>query len=88
MRGPAGAPVSKYFFHVYDSIAIEDEVGTELESLTAARIEAVCRIGRYLLAAPEMVWQGDTWHMEVTDHKGFLFFRLDFRATSARTLSS
>ncbi|MHB8286100.1 MAG: DUF6894 family protein [Caulobacteraceae bacterium] len=84
----ARGSVSRYFFHVYDSISIVDKVGVELESLAEAQVEAVCRTGRYLLSAPEMFWHSDTWHMEVTDNKGFLYFRIDMRTSAPRNLSS
>ncbi|MHB8287602.1 MAG: DUF6894 family protein [Caulobacteraceae bacterium] len=80
--------VSRYFFHIFDSIAIVDKEGTELKTLAAARTEAVSRTGRYLLAAPEAVWHSEAWHMEVTDGNGFLYFRLDLNVSASQSLSS
>jgi hypothetical protein len=62
--------VPRYFFHVYDDIIAEDEEGTELPNLAAARLNAL-RGARDLIA--EQVSRGyivrSHW-IDVVDEQG------------------
>ena len=80
--------VPKFFFHIYDSVQLIDERGTDLPSLDAARRHAVTYAAFLLNDHPDEVWSGDKWSMEVTDAAGFQFFRIDLSATQTRKLAS
>jgi hypothetical protein len=72
-----------YHFNVRDGSDIPDPDGTELPNIPAARVEAVKLAGRLLLDEPNTFWEGSDWHVEVTNDRGLIFFRLDFMATEA-----
>jgi hypothetical protein len=72
-----------YHFNVRDGSNIPDPDGTELPNLKAARVEAVKLAGRLLLDEPDTFWEGSDWHVEVTNDRGLILFRLDFMATEA-----
>jgi hypothetical protein len=73
----------RYHFNVLDAWSIPDEVGTELPSLMAARIEAV-RLSAGLLAnAAETFWDAGEWRLVVTDPDGLILFDLLLFATEA-----
>ena len=72
-----------YHFNVRDGSNIPDPDGTELLNLRAARVEAVKLAGRLLLDEPDTFWEGSDWHVEVTNDRGLILFRLDFMATEA-----
>ena len=72
-----------YHFNVRDGSNIPDPDGTELPNVQAARVEAVKLAGRLLLDEPDTFWEGSDWHVEVTNDRGLILFRLDFMATEA-----
>jgi hypothetical protein len=72
-----------YHFNVRDGSDIPDPDGTELPNIPAARVEAVKLAGRLLLDEPNTFWEGSDWHVEVTNDRGLILFRLDFMATEA-----
>jgi hypothetical protein len=75
--------VPRFHFNVRDGTNIPDPKGTELADIRAARTEAVKLAGRLLLDEPDTFWEGSDWHVEVTDDRGVILFRLDFMATDA-----
>jgi hypothetical protein len=75
--------VPRFHFNVRDGTNIPDPDGTELPDLKSARKEAVKLAGRLLLDEPDSFWEGSDWHVEVTDDRGVILFRLDFMATDA-----
>lgn len=70
----------RYHFNVHDGADIPDRDGTELASVSVARVEAVKLAGRLLMDEPARFWDGSDWHLEVTDERGHILFRLDFAA--------
>jgi hypothetical protein len=71
--------VQRYFFHVYDDVIAEDEEGTELPNLAAARLKAL--IGARDLMC-EQLRHGylvlSHW-IDVTDEKGETVLTVTFR---------
>jgi hypothetical protein len=67
-------PMPRYFFHRTDGYFQRDDEGVELESLQAARIEAVTFAGASLAEEPEQVWNGQDFRVQVTDEQGLLLF--------------
>jgi hypothetical protein len=74
-----------YHFIVHDGSNVPDPDGTELASLSVARLEAVKLAGELLRDQPQTFWDGSDWHLDVTDERGHILFRLDFTATNTVT---
>jgi hypothetical protein len=70
--------VPRYHFNVYDGVNIIDDIGTELPNPQAAQIEAVAYAGALLRDSAKLMRLGSDWHMEVTDDRNSVLFRLDF----------
>ena len=65
----------RFFFRRTDGFRDErDDEGVELESLRAARVEAVVYAGALLTEEPEQILDGQSFSVEVTDAKGTLLF--------------
>jgi hypothetical protein len=75
--------MSRFFFHVHDSISFLDEEGTELPDLKAAREQAIITAGSILRENPDHLWAGNPWRMEVADEGGHLLFTLHFALQKA-----
>ncbi len=61
----------RYFFNVYDSTDIKDDVGSDLPSMDAVRREAVRTAGELLRDGGSVdLWSGEEWKMIVTDEAG------------------
>jgi hypothetical protein len=73
--------MARYFFHVQDGVRYEDETGTELPSLIAARTRALKVCGDMLASGthPDL-WEGHEWRMTVTDEEGQEVLALRFSA--------
>ncbi|WP_408639606.1 DUF6894 family protein [Roseomonas populi] len=71
----------RYFFHVHDGQYLPDREGTDLPDLTGARLNAVLYTGELLSRDTEGFWNGELWHMDVTDEVGVILFTLDIVAT-------
>ena len=79
----------RFFFHRTDGYFERDDEGVELESLHAARVEAVTFAGSSLAEEPEQIWNGQDFRVEVTDERGMLLFTvitlaIDAPATRAK----
>jgi hypothetical protein len=70
----------RYFFHVIDGREIIDTEGTELSGLKAARTEAIHLAGAILRDEGDEFWNGEEWHMNVTDAAGQSVLKLRFSA--------
>jgi hypothetical protein len=70
--------VPRFYFHVTDSRDYPDLQGTELPSIEAARTEAVRFSGRLLEKAADTFWDGQEWHMRITDENDLTLFTLLF----------
>src|SRR5918997_4093827 len=73
-------PMPRYFFHVTDGRDIIDNEGTELSGLKAARTEAIQLAGAILRDEGDAFWNGEEWHMNVTDAAGQSVLKLRFSA--------
>ena len=70
----------RYYFHVIDGREIIDNEGTELADLRQARIEAIHLAGSILRDEGDKFWNGEEWHMNVTDASGLSVLKLRFSA--------
>jgi hypothetical protein len=70
----------RYYFHVRDGVAFNDDVGTELPDEDAARAEAVRSSGEMLRDVGGRFWNSDEWLMSVVDESGAHVCGLRFSA--------
>jgi hypothetical protein len=70
----------RYFFHVIDGRSIIDREGTEFPTLKQARGEAIRLAGAILRDEGDTFWNGEEWHMNVTDASGQSVLKLRFSA--------
>ena len=70
----------RYHFHVHDGRAFPDEDGTELPDIDTARSQAIRLMGQMLTDSPETFWNGEEWHLDVSDERGLTLFSLMFLA--------
>jgi hypothetical protein len=69
----------RYFFNITDGSRIVDISGTTLDSLEAAKAEAVRRAGKHLSTTTETgFWTGEPWAMDCRDDTGLVLFVLNF----------
>ncbi len=68
----------RYFFHVRDSAEFIDEEGVELPSLEEVRKQAVVASGEAIKDLDGNFWNGQQWHMWVTDETGATVCTLHF----------
>jgi hypothetical protein len=64
----------RFFFNLAGAVYDPDNEGTELASMSDARIEAVKFAGQFLKDQPEVVWLGDELRVEVTDSNQLILF--------------
>lgn len=76
----------RYFFNVFDGRIDIDPTGAELSGWKDARREAMRVAARIIDDDAESLALGADWHMEVTDERGLILFRLDFHITEAPVL--
>jgi hypothetical protein len=70
----------RYFFHIIDGRDIIDHDGTELPGLRQVRAEAIRTAGAILRDEGDKFWNGEEWHMNVTDASGRSVLTLRFSA--------
>ena len=75
----------RYYFHVIDGRDIIDSEGTELADLREARVEAIHLAGSILRDEGDKFWNGEEWHMNVTDASGQSVLKLSFSAEDQDT---
>jgi hypothetical protein len=73
-------PMPRYFFHVIDGKKFIDKEGSEHSGLRQARIEAIKLAGAILKDEGDQFWNGEQWHMNVTDASGQSVLKLRFSA--------
>jgi hypothetical protein len=74
----------RYFFNVRDGRNIQDEIGSDLDGIEAARVEAVETAGALIRQLGASFWDDpDQWTMEVTDDGGQVLFTLRFSGDKA-----
>ena len=76
-----------YKFHVIDGVSRPDRDGTELQSLSQAKLEAVKFAGGLMRDDPQIFLTGEDWEIEVTDESGLHLFSYTFFATEAPALA-
>ena len=64
--------MSRFFFHRADGAFDRDTEGTELPDLAAARVEAVRFAAESMRDKPDLVKEGHTFRVEVSDEAGLL----------------
>lgn len=78
----------RFFFNVYDGTSSLDDTGTELADWQTARIEAIRLAGAIFTDEAQKIALGKDWHIEVTDERRLVLFRLDIVSQEALVLSS
>jgi hypothetical protein len=79
--------VPRFHFNVYDGVNLPDRQGTELSDYAEARIEAMRLAGEILKNTAHRLALGEDWHMEVTDERALVLFRLTFQVIEASAVS-
>lgn len=64
----------RFYFDVYDGIAIPDSTGIELVDVCAAQKEAAKRAAILLGDAPDRLWRDGDWTVWVRDDTGMQLF--------------
>jgi hypothetical protein len=75
--------MGRFFFHTEDGRSVSDEDGTELESIEAARVEAVRVFGDMLREDPGEILASGRFRLTVTDAEGRIHFALDLSTADA-----
>jgi hypothetical protein len=75
----------RYYFHVIDGRSIIDNQESELAGLKEARVEATHLAGSILRDEGDEFWNGEEWHMNVTDAAGQSVLKLRFSADDQDT---
>lgn len=73
----------RYFFKTEDGQVHRDQDGTELSGLSAARVHAIRYAGDVMSNEPDVLWDGNEFHVEVSDEKGALLFTIICHAQNA-----
>jgi hypothetical protein len=75
--------VPRFHFNVCDGVNLPDREGTELSDYAEARVEAMRLAGEILKNTAHRLALGEDWHMEVTNERGLVLFRLTFQVVEA-----
>ena len=75
--------MARFFFGLADGTHSPDLEGTELQDITAARLEAVRFASEVLRERPELPWFGHDFRVEVTDADKNLLFTVIILAIDA-----
>jgi hypothetical protein len=76
----------RFYFDISPGVGFantRDEDGSELEGLSAARIEAVRLSGEVLASFPDRFWSVGEWSCTVSDESRLVLFVLHFYAQEA-----
>lgn len=68
----------RFHFNVYDGRTTIDQVGTDLDNLNEAKLEAIWLAGRMISENFEHICSCAEWRLEVADDQGLVMIRLDF----------
>jgi len=72
--------VSRFFFHTDN---VQDEEGTELESVAVAKCEAIKLAAGIICDEAADFWERAEWTMTVSDERGLTLFQLDIVGTES-----
>ena len=75
----------RYFFNHANGVRDLDAEGSDLADLAHARTEAVRYAAAVLKGAPDEIWSGGTWRVEVTDVDGAFLFAIVVLAVETAT---
>lgn len=64
----------RYFFTTENGQVHQDDIGTELAGLAAARVHAIQYAGEVMAHEPDVLWDGREFHVEVSDERQALLF--------------
>jgi hypothetical protein len=64
----------RYFFNTKDGTRHLDKEGVELKDKAAARVEAVRYAGAVMANEPGVLWDGQEFHVEVSNERGLQLF--------------
>ena len=66
--------MARYFFSTANGARHADDEGLELPSIAAARVAAIQHAGAIMADEPDVLWDGQDFRVEVTDHEGMMLF--------------
>ena len=75
--------MARYFFDTVDGSRINDDQGTELMDLSAARKQAIVYAGEVLNHDPKVLWDGHNFEVFVRNENNVLLFTITAFATNA-----
>jgi hypothetical protein len=73
----------RYFFHIEDGVAVQDDEGVELKDLALAKCEAVRLAGQMICDSASDFWDKEEWKLTATSEDGLTLFCLQFIGTEA-----
>ena len=73
----------RFFFHTEDGRCLQDEEGTDLIDVHAARNEALIILAEMLKDDPEEFWKDRSFKVTVTDDRGLMLYILDVSAVAS-----
>ncbi|HEX8192036.1 MAG TPA: hypothetical protein VF552_03985 [Allosphingosinicella sp.] len=78
--------MTRYFFHIEDGHAAQDDEGIEFATLAEAKCEAVKLAGQHICDAAGTFWDTQEWLLTTTDETGLTLFALQFTGNEAPVL--
>ncbi len=66
--------MSLYYFNFTDGHAIDDQIGTDLADVRAAKAEAINLLSAMLRSNGTNFWRHDEWRIEVQDSQHLTMF--------------
>jgi hypothetical protein len=73
----------RYFFHCETDVRYTDAEGTEFDSPSQARAEAIKMCAQMMHEAPKGFWGSRPWSVTITDKAGLVLWNIDIDATSS-----
>jgi len=73
----------RFFFHAEDGQCHQDEEGTDLIDIHAARNQALMILAESLKHDPEEFWRDRSFKLTVTDESGLTLYILDVSAVAS-----
>ena len=78
----------RFHFNVYDGTTTLDKVGTDFDTFSEARSEAISVVGRFLQEKFEHIATCDEWRLEIADERGLVLTSLEFHMIESPALLS
>lgn len=80
--------MAHYHFHIRDGELAEDSEGSEHADVNAAGLEAVRRLGNFLVSRPDALWRDEIISVFVSDDSGLTLFSVDATLACAPAINA